>query len=81
MEQFRQESRSRSNLAASRLARARVAWRRAADELLIDAIFDDMRSVRRDGDCAGRLLRQEALGGAARASTQTGAQQLRAPVF
>ena len=52
---------SQPSSAALRLAKAKLRWRRAADDLLIDAIFDGLRIVRRDGDCTGRTMRQAAL--------------------
>ena len=68
---------SPSNSATLRLSRARLRWRRAADELLIGAIFDELNIVRRDGDCFGRSVRQAALVPA----QKPGARQAPAPVF
>ena len=76
---------SSSSFAALRLAKARLRWRRAADELLIGAIFDELTIVRRDGDCFGRTARRAALMPAmapvAVNPQKTGARQAPAPMY
>lgn len=80
---------SQPGSAARRLAKARLRWRRAADELLIGAIFDELSIVRRDGDCFGRSARQAALVPALSPALvpvmvqaqKTGARQAPAPGF
>ena len=70
--------------AGLRLSKAQIRWRRAADELLIGAIFDELSIVRRDGDCTGRMMRQAALAAPALAAVpmqKTGARLAPAPVF
>ena len=76
---------SPSVAATLRLAKARLRWRRAADDLLVGAIFDELNIVRRDGDCFGRTARQAALmpalAPALAPKRNTGARQAPAPVF
>ena len=76
---------SQPSSATLRLSKARLRWRRAADELLIGAIFDELTVVRRDGDCFGRSARQAALMPAIVPAMvpmqKTGARQAPAPVF